>query len=291
MDVFTAAAEAWRSGRPAALATVIAVGGSTPRASGARMLVYADGTIVGTIGGGNIEHQVIRAAIDAIRAGTPTRYEAHLTHDLGMCCGGQMAVFIDPIHGREPFVIFGAGHVARAAAPVLRDLGFAVTVVDERDEWAHPEAFPGCTVSVTDPLAWARAQRGGDDCYYLVTTHDHRLDQDLGEALLPLPCAWIGMIGARAKIAKFLVRWRAAGVDEALLGKLCGPVGLDIGAETPTEIAVAIAAEVIRVRRGVERPPLPLSEAHPLAARGGDGRATAPRFRRAQTPRDDDGSA
>src|SRR5690606_7826417 len=141
----------------------IAVGGSTPRVAGARMLIFADGSIVGTIGGGNIEHQVIRAALDAIVAGRPTRYEAHLTHDLGMCCGGQMAVFIDPIQVREPFVVFGAGHVARATAPLLASLGFAVTVVDDRDEWADPAAFPGCEVRITDPLALARSERGGPD--------------------------------------------------------------------------------------------------------------------------------
>lgn len=276
MDVFTAAAIAWRTGRRAALCTVISVGGSTPRSAGARMVVHEDGSIVGTIGGGNIEHQVIRAAVDAIRAGRPVRYEAHLTHDLGMCCGGQMAIYIEPIHGREPFVVFGAGHVARATVPLLRDLDFAVTVVDERPEWADPEVFTGCEVVAADALEWARDLRSGPDTYFLVATHDHKLDQDLGEVLLPLPCAWFGMIGARAKIAKFLVRWRAAGVDEALFRKLSGPVGLDIGAETPTEIAVSIAAEVVRVRRRARQAPLPMSEAYPLQARGGDGTAVPP---------------
>lgn len=274
--MFAAAATAWRTGRPAALATVISVGGSTPRSPGARMLVYADGQITGTIGGGNIELQVIRAAQEAIATGRPVRFSANLTRDLGMCCGGQMEIYIDPIRGREPFVIFGAGHVARATAPLLRDLGFAVTVVDERPEWAEPEVFDGCEVVVADPLEWARDLRGSADTYLLVTTHDHKLDQDLGELLLSLPCAWFGMIGARAKVARFLVRWRAAGLDVALFRKLSAPVGLDIGAETPTEIAVSIAAEVVRVRRRVARDPLPLSTANPLAARGGDGRAVPP---------------
>jgi xanthine dehydrogenase accessory factor len=279
MDVFEAAAEARRSGRPAAMATVIGVGGSAPRAAGARMLVYEDGSIVGTIGGGNVEHHVIKLALEVLRTQRPARFQAHLTHDLGMCCGGQMEVYVEPLEVREPLVLFGAGHVARATAPLLAALGFQVTVVDDRDDLALPEHFPGCAVHLGDPLAFARSLSGGPRAYWLVVTHDHKLDQDLGEVLLPKECAWLGMIGSRAKIAKFLVRYRAAGMDESLFRKLSGPVGLDIGAETPTEIAVSIAAEVVRVRRRVDRVPLPLASL-PLAARGGDGTATPPALQR-----------
>lgn len=275
MDVFAAAAEAWRTGRRAALCTVIGVGGSAPRSAGARMLVHEDGTIVGTIGGGAIEHRVMKAAVEAIAGRRPVRFAVHLTHDLGMCCGGRMEVYIEPLQGREPFVIFGAGHVAAATAPLLAALDFDVTVVDARDELATAERFPGCTVLCVDPLATAEELAGGDASFWLVTTHDHKLDQDLVEVLLPKPCAWIGMIGSRAKVARFLVRYRAAGLDEALFRKLAAPVGLDIGAETPAEIAVSIAAEVVRVRRRVSRSVQPLSE-EPLAARGGDGRAVPP---------------
>jgi xanthine/CO dehydrogenase XdhC/CoxF family maturation factor len=116
---------------------------------------------------------------------------------------------------------------------------------------------------------------GHADAHWLVVTHDHRLDQELAEILLPKTCAWIGMIGSRGKISRFLVRFRAAGMDPALFRKLCGPVGLDLGAETPAEIAVAIAAELVRVRRRADRPPMPLSTI-PLDARGGDGAARPP---------------
>ncbi|HHO50548.1 MAG TPA: xanthine dehydrogenase accessory protein XdhC [Deltaproteobacteria bacterium] len=275
MDVFAAAAEARRTGRRAALVTVIGVGGSTPRASGARMLVYEDDSIVGTIGGGALEHRARRAAIGAIEAGRPERLAVHLTQDLGMCCGGRMEVYIDPIQSRVPMVVFGAGHVARATVPLLHALDFDVTIVDERDELALPEAFPHATLHTQDPLAYARALDDDPHAHWLVVTHDHRLDQDLVEILLPKTCAWIGMIGSRAKVARFFVRYRAAGVPEALFRKLSAPVGLDLGAETPAEIAVAIAAELVRVRRRADRPPLPLS-ALPLPARGGDGQASPP---------------
>lgn len=278
MDVFAAASEALRTGRPAALVTVVEVGGSTPRSPGARMLVYADGTTAGTIGGGNIEYQVIGAALEALEQGCPTRFEAHLTRDLGMCCGGRMAVFIEPLETRDPFVVFGAGHVARATAPLLADLDFAVTVVDERPEQAESEAFPACEVVCADPLQWLERQPDDLRAFYLVVTHDHGLDQRIVERLLKRHCAWLGLIGSRPKVAKFLIRYKAAGLDESLFQRLSAPVGLDIGAETPKEIAVSIAAEVIRVRRGVQRDPLPLS-AIPLPARGGDGKAVPPALR------------
>lgn len=277
MNVFEAAADAFRKGRRAAFATVLAKGGSAPRTSGARMLVYDDGAIVGTIGGGEVERRVIELALEVITTGRPARFVAHLTRDLGMCCGGQMEVYVEPLQVRQPFVLFGAGHVAHALAPLLQALDYDVTVVDERGELATPERFPGCTLVTRDARAYAQVLDGDADDHWLVVTHDHRLDQDLIEILLPKPCAWIGMIGSRSKVAKFLIRLRAAGLDEALFRKLCAPVGLDIGAETPAEIAVAVAAELVRVRRRVSRVPVPMS-AIPLPARGGDGVARPPAF-------------
>jgi xanthine dehydrogenase accessory factor len=271
MEVFAAAAHAIRTGRRAAFATVILANGSTPRSSGARMLVLDDGTTVGTVGGGALELAVTRAATEAIRTGKPARMAIHLTRDLGMCCGGQMEVYVEPIQAREPFYVFGAGHVAHALAPLLLSLDYDVAIVDDRDELATPERFPGCRIESGDPREFARALPGAEDTWILVTTHDHALDLDLGEVLLPKTCAWIGMIGSQAKVAKFFLRWRAAGMDEALFAKLSAPVGLDVGAETPAEIAVSIAAELVRVRRRSEATPMPLS-ARELAARGGPAR-------------------
>jgi xanthine dehydrogenase accessory factor len=278
VNVFEAAAVAFRTGRRAALATVIGVGGSAPRHSGARMLVHDDGATVGTIGGGQVEHRVIAVALEVLRTGVPARYEVHLTRDLGMCCGGAMEVYVEPLQVREPFVVFGAGHVACAVAPLLVALDFAVTVVDTRDELLTAGRFPGCTLADADPVAFARELGPDPSAWWLIVTHDHGIDQDLCEVLLPKACSWLGMIGSRAKVAKFLMRLRAGGVDESLFAKLCAPVGLDLGAETPAEIAVAIAAEVVRVRRGADRPPIPMSSI-PIPARGGDGMAYPPRKR------------
>lgn len=274
-DLWRVLLEAGEAGEHVALATVIGVDGSAPRAAGARMIVWPDGRISGTIGGGNFEHQVTRVALDALRDGRPRRYAVHLTRDLGMCCGGAMEVYIEPMGPRERMIVFGAGHVAKPTASIARDLGFDVTVVDEREDQADPERFPGVTLVTEDPRRYARRLVTDARTYILVVTHDHALDQDLLELLLPRTWAWLGLIGSRAKIAKFFIRLRAAGVDEALFARVSAPVGLDLGAETPEEIAVAIAAEVVRVRRGVSRPPVPLS-AIPLPARGGDEVAHPP---------------
>ncbi|MCB9758850.1 MAG: xanthine dehydrogenase accessory protein XdhC [Alphaproteobacteria bacterium] len=273
MHVLRAALDAMRDGRPAALCTVIGVDGSAPRASSARMLVYEDGDIVGTIGGGEWERRVIEAAVACIDARTHGRLKAHLTRDLGMCCGGAMEVYIENLASQDHVRLFGAGHVAGALAPLLRQLDFTVTVYDEREEWLTEARFPDCERVLGDPGRALPATEPGD--FLIIVTHSHQLDQALLQGLLERPFRYLGMIGSRAKIAKFFVRLRAAGLDEAAFSRVCAPIGLDIGAETPAEIAVSIAAELVRVRRGHSAPTVAMSEI-PLPARGGDGVATPP---------------
>jgi xanthine dehydrogenase accessory factor len=267
MDVWTAAAEAVRAGTPAAFVTITSVGGSAPRHPGARMFVAATGEAIGTIGGGALEHRLIEVARDVATSGTPRKLVIDTVRDLGMCCGGQVEAYVEPLAVRAPFVIFGCGHVAAATAPLLRSLDFAVTVVDARPDLTTADRLPGVELVVDDPRHWLDGTLPDPRCWYLVVTHDHALDLDLVERLLPRAHAWVGLIGSRGKISRFLVRLEAAGVDAATRSRLCGPVGLDIGAETPAEIAVAIAAEVVRLRRGAaDRAPMPLHAA-PLKAR------------------------
>jgi xanthine dehydrogenase accessory factor len=257
--VFEAAASAVTLGRRAALATVIAGRGSAPRGAGAKMLVHADGSIVGTIGGGALEHAVIGLAVEACRTGRPTRFQAHLTRDLAMCCGGDLEVFVEPLQIREPVLVYGAGHVAFATAPTLVGLDYDVTVVDARPELATVARFPGCTVLVDDPVAHADRAVGGPDHHVLVVTHDHALDEELCARWLERPAAWVGVIGSRAKLNRFRLRLGARGLAEASIARLRGPVGLDLGAETPAEIGVSIAAEWVRLRRGRTEAPWPIT--------------------------------
>ena len=271
MKVILAAAQAAESGTAAALVTIIGIAGSAPRRSGSRMLVYEDGQIVGTVGGGNLEYRLIEQALNCIRTGKPTRFEAHLTRDMGMCCGGAVEAYIESMEATLDLVIYGAGHVGSATARVAKAAGFRVIVVDDRDELADPELFDSdIDVRPIDPLRHLDDLPWGDSAYHLIVTHSHQLDQSLVESILPRSFGWLGMIGSRSKVSKFFVRLRAGGMDERLFSKLSAPVGLDIGAETPEEIAVSILGELIRVRRQSTGPAAPLSS-QPIDARGGDG--------------------
>ncbi|HEX8440378.1 xanthine dehydrogenase accessory protein XdhC [Archangium sp.] len=250
MDLYAEMAALLSEGRPFVLATVIESAGSTPQKPGSKLVVLEDGGLRGTVGGGAIEHQIIQAALALLASEEATRViETHLTHELGMCCGGRMKVFLEK-HGAPPrLTVFGAGHVAKELATLAHRVGFRVTVVDARPEWANPERFPGLELKVKDPADHARELAGGADQYYCVTTHDHPLDQAVVEALVNKPSAYLGVIGSRRKAERFRMRLRAAGFDEAAVGRMRSPMGLDIGALTPEEIAVSIVGELIRVRR------------------------------------------
>ena len=247
--VWEALLTASEAGERVALATVVGVEGSAPRHGGARMVVWPDGRIVGTIGGGTLEHRVIAEAQEALLAGRPRRYAVNLTRDLGMCCGGAMEVYIEPQEPRPHLILFGAGHVALAAGRQADALSFRVTVVDDREDWNSPERFPFAERLLVDARAYARTLDGAPTRWVFVTTHEHALDQDLIEILLPRAWAWIGLIGSKVKVTRFFLRLRAAGMDPARFASLRSPVGLDIGAETPEEIAVSVAAQWVQVRR------------------------------------------
>lgn len=238
-------------GRAFVLATVIDTGGSTPRKAGSKLVLCEDGVLLGTIGGGAIEQQVLDAARELLASPSEkTRtLDTHLTHDLGMCCGGKMRVFLEKHSATSEVVVFGGGHVGQALGRLATQVGFSVTVVDGRSEWSSRERHPDVrTLAFRDPLDVARSHLGGANTFYCVTTHDHALDQALVEALLPKPRAYLGVIGSRRKAERFKLRLRAQGVDEAELSTLRSPMGLPIAAQSPEEIAVSIVAELIAVR-------------------------------------------
>ena len=276
MKVLAAALEAIHQGNPAVLCTVIGTDGSAPREGSARMLVYPDQRIVGTIGGGVFELRVIEEAVDALQSGQHRRYSAHLTRDLGMCCGGQMEVFLEVLEVQSRVHVFGAGHVGKSVAEILASMDFDVRVYDEREEWLGHCERDGVTCIPGDPRKAVPTLSPLD--YVVILTHSHPLDQDLLEAMITQDFAYLGMIGSKTKVAKFFLRLKASGLDEAHFQNVSAPIGLDIGAETPEEIAVSIVAEIIRVRRRQGNAVIAMSE-HPVPARGGDGVATPPALR------------
>jgi xanthine dehydrogenase accessory factor len=250
IEVLEAAAREAREGRRCALITLTGVNGSTPRRPGSRMLVRADGSALGTVGGGAFEHQCTRVAERVIRSGVAERLAVHLIRDLGMCCGGAMEAFIDPILPSPHLTIYGAGHVGAAVARLAVELDLRLRVVDARPEVIEVAALPpSVELLEEDPRRALRFCADGPLSWHLVVTHDHGLDLELVEHLLGRELGWVGLIGSQTKLARFKLRLRAAGLPEAAIARLRCPVGLEIGAVTPAEIAVSVLAELVRLRR------------------------------------------
>ncbi len=266
MKILNKAIKAIQSGRPAALCTVIGVQGSAPQVGSAKMLVYANGDIDGTVGGGVFEQRVIEAAQAAIKNGKHSRYTAHLTRDLGMCCGGELEVFVEVLESQFRVHLFGAGHVGQAVCRALDPLDFSVLVYDQRDEWLDGCSAYNAKLVQGDPLT--HLPTVGPLDFLLIFTHSHPLDQALLEKLIRQDFGYLGMIGSKTKVAKFFLRLKAAGVPEDLFRSVSAPIGLNIGAETPGEIALSIAAELVRVRRGQSGPVDAMSDFE-IPARGG----------------------
>jgi len=246
-------AEAARAGDAAVLATVIARRGSCPATPGQKLGLHGDGRCVGTVGGGSLERRVLHAMTALLgrckaEAPEPAVLTFSLGASLGMCCGGGVDLLLEPFVAAAPVGIVGAGHVAGALVPVLVGLGFAVTVVDDREAWALPARMPGARVLLGAPASlgpWVPT-RGA----VLVMTHDHALDQEALAWALRAGYALVGGVGSRAKIARTRARLDAQGFCDADIARVRMPLGLAVGARSPTEIAIAIAAELIAWRSG-----------------------------------------
>ncbi|HEX5659879.1 MAG TPA: XdhC family protein [Polyangiales bacterium] len=248
-----ALADVLASGQRAALATVVRAAGSTPQIAGARMLLRADGSTIGTVGGGAIEQDVLQA-LARCRDGAPAHVlKRELGHDLGMCCGGNMEVFVEPIEGEPRLWLFGAGHVHCALAPIARGIGFDVIVVDEREELNTPERFASAQRELIDPASFLKRATFDQRDWVLIATHDHALDEQVLEHALALTPRYIGLVGSKRKVFRLLERIAARRGPQAL-ERLYAPVGLAIEALEPAEIAVSIAAELVALRRGAEAP-------------------------------------
>lgn len=244
-------------GLAAAVCTVVATKGSTPRKAGASMLVVDDGSplgqIRGTIGGGAVEHEVRRRALEVVQTTRPLLLEFPLTTVLGMCCGGTMTLFIESLRMRPPCILFGAGHVGEALAATAARAGFDVTVVDPRDELCTPERFPEAALRDSydhdddlDALPFSA------DAFVVIATHDHQTDQRLAERVLPRPARYVALVGSQRKATLTRERCRQKGLADDVIDRLRCPAGLDIGAETPEEIALSIVAQMVQVRRREE---------------------------------------
>jgi len=239
---------------PCALITVAATKGSVPRASGTKMLVYATGKSSGTIGGGKFESLVIADAEESMREGKPILKTYPLREgepdSFGAICGGEATVLIEPQNLQAALYLIGGGHCSLAIAKLALECGMHLTVVDERAELLSD--FPPATnrVAATSPAAFITARQwSGDDALVLVS-RNHELDQEgLAAALRAEGIGYIGMIGSRRKVRLVFEALRKEGFAEAELARVYAPVGLDIGADSPAEIAVSALAEILKVQR------------------------------------------
>lgn len=238
-----------REGGSGAQATVIRTSGSTPQQPGARLLLLAGGEMAGTVGGGAVEEVTLAALRICLRDGKSKVFVYDLGRDLGMCCGGTMEVFVERIESEPRLIIFGAGHIARPTASMARAVGFRVVVVDDRDELNTEDRFPECERVLAEPGGAVDALNVCREDWLLVVTHDHRLDEEALDLYARLEHRYLGLIGSRRKIFRILQRIHGRRGLPAL-DRVYAPVGVDIGAVSPEEIAVSIVAELVALRNG-----------------------------------------
>ncbi len=238
------------AGEPGVLVVVTAVDGHAPQVVGAKMIVRPDRSIIGTIGGGRVEHVVQDRALEVLESGRAERTSFQLKAELGMCCGGRMEVYMEPVVAVERLFLFGAGHVAEPTSAFASACGFEVTVIDERADYNTPERFPQAVRHHVAPHGdvFSSLEIGARD-YVVITTHNHDHDRDVLARALRTEARYIGMIGSTQKVKKTFAQLRLEGLTDSDLARARTPIGLDIFAETPAEIAVAIVGELIRERR------------------------------------------
>jgi xanthine dehydrogenase accessory factor len=258
MDIFEEIVKLRREGRRGAVATIVNVRGSIPSFKTAKMLVRDDGSLCGTIGGGCVEADVWRAAREVMEQEKPRTLTFDLNqdpkYDTGLVCGGTLEIFIEPIMPPAVLYIFGAGHVAHSLYRTAGDVGFAVTVIDDRDNYANRERFPLAQEVIAQDFDQAMSALEISEAHYIVVvTRGHRDDMRILRWAVQTKARYIGMIGSKRKTIGIFRELQKEGIPAESFNRVHAPIGLDIGAVTPEEIAVSITAELIAVRRRVER--------------------------------------
>jgi xanthine dehydrogenase accessory factor len=238
-------------GHASALATIVESKGSSPQKQGAKMLVRDDGTILGTLGGGCIEADVVAYARMAMHDGQPRSVPFELNEkDGGLVCGGTITVYIEPLLADPRLVILGAGHVGKALAKLARFSGFQITVADDRAQFANrdniPDAHELVVCEFADVFSHILVYRG---TYIVVATRGHNHDFEAVQAALRTEAGYIGLLGSRRKKGILINTLRAAGFAQENIQRVTIPIGLPIGSVTPEEIAVSIMAQIIQHRR------------------------------------------
>lgn len=259
VDIYEEIVQLRQKGRKGAVATIVNVRGSIPSFETAKMLVRDDGSITGTVGGGCVEAEVWQAAREVMESEKPRTLTFNLNqnpkYDTGLVCGGTLDIFIEPVLPPALLYIFGAGHVAYSLYRTARNAGFDVTVIDDRESYANRERFPDAKEVLAEDFEKAMSRISpAETSYIVIVTRGHRDDMRVLRWAVQTQARYIGMIGSKRKTITIFRELVKEGIPEHLFERVHAPVGFDIGAITPEEIAIAITAELIAVRRKVERP-------------------------------------
>lgn len=244
------------AGRSFTLVTIIESDGSTPRKIGAKMIVLEDGSVIGTIGGGPLEYNCAKIAVDALASGK-CRKERFELSDLGLACGGSVEAFFEPHAARDRVVIFGGGHIAYQLSPLLNSIDFRTAIVEDRPEYLERDRFEGCEKVLVPGYDFAGLESGcarlglKESDYVVIITRGHELsDGRVLDYLMSMPFAfrYVGMIGSKNKVFECMKGLIENGRPREKLAAVFAPVGLDIGGETPAEIAISIVAQILSVK-------------------------------------------
>ncbi|MBF0503976.1 MAG: XdhC family protein [Candidatus Omnitrophica bacterium] len=250
-EILHKALQACRKGQNYCFATIVeATLKGTPRKAGAKMIVFGDGTSYGTIGGGRNEKAAIAECLKAIKTQKPltVTYNYFGRHGESVC-GGMMKVFIEPFASTDHLIICGAGHIALPLSAVGKILGFKVTIIDDRKEFANKRRFPHVNQIIVGNHAKELAKiKVKPNTYITIVTQGNEYDFECLKAVIKAPAGYIGVISSRAKRIKFFGRLKKSGIEEKYLKRIHIPMGIDIGSQTPEEIAVSIIAEIVAVK-------------------------------------------
>ncbi len=255
MDVYEELLRLRSLGQKCALATIVDVRGSIPSYESAKLLVREDGSMTGTIGGGCVEAEVWNAAREVIETEKPKHLTFNLgqdaAYDNGLICGGQLDVFVEPILPVPRAFIFGAGHISKSLSKVAVLVGFESVVIDNRDQFANRDRFPEASEVYAEEYEDAFPKLNiNENSYLIIVTRGHRDDMRVLKLAMGTRARYIAMIGSKRKVINVIRELEREGLPRDEFARIHAPMGLDIGAISPEEIAVSVAAEMIAVRRG-----------------------------------------
>ena len=257
MDIYGEIVRLRALGQKCALATIVEVNGSIPSFESAKMLIREDGSIAGTIGGGCVEAEVWNAAREVMETERPRSLKFTLgqdaAYDNGLICGGQLSVFVEPVIPHPQAILFGAGHISKAISRIASIAGFGTIIVDDREQFANRERFPEAEAIHAAPYEEVFPQLTvGPSSYLIIVTRGHRDDMRVLRWAVTTGARYVAMIGSRRKTISVVKELEKEGLPRAAFEKIFAPMGLEIGAITPEEIAVAVVAEMVAVRRAPE---------------------------------------